>query len=576
MSVAPAGECHVWGWNYRGLDDPIIGDHISTLNDDFCEAISENFITVNRETPDGGTVLLLDGTDMGIFVAGNVIFDVQHETTAPNLSYWYIITDDNDNILAFHNSADGPTLDLSIAPPGECHVWGWNYRGLDDPIIGDHISTLDDDFCEAISENFITIIRNEPMGVAAASISTTDATAICVDGEGDPIDVTVIGGQGDNSAYVITDETGNILALPPMGPFDLDGAGEGVCLIWHVYYNNIEGLEVGMSANDLSGEFALSNSITVTRQIADGGVVALENGLDTATYCVGAVVFDVMHETTATALGYWYIITDDNDNILVTHNTTEGSTLDLSGAPAGECHIWGWSSNGATSPVAGEHIESLNIACGSLSENYISIIRAEGIVGGIISTESSLIACPNDGEDDIVNITTTGGGDVYAYILTNEFDEVIGTPTLAPTFNFEGMEPGIARIYGLGYAGMVQIGNTIDEIDGTCMALSTNFLEVVIQETAECALTSTEDLVDLDVKIYPNPASNFITVEYEDLAENAAVEMFDAQGKRVMRRQLDKGGFASTLDVQNLLGGLYMVRVTSDNNTITKRIFITK
>ncbi len=576
LSAAPAGECHVWGWNYRGLDDPIIGDNISTLTDDFCEAISDNFITVNREIPDGGMVLLSDGTDAGTFEAGDVVFDVQHETSAPNLSYWYIITDDNDNILAFQNSADGSTLDLSIAPVGECHVWGWNYRGLDDPIIGDHISTLADDFCEAISDNFITITRIEPTGAIAATISTTDNTSICVDGNGDPIAITVDGGQGENSAYVITDIDSNILALPPMGPFDLDGAGEGVCLIWHLYYDSVEGLEVGLNTNDFTGEFALSNAISVTRQSADGGVVALTNGLDTATYCVGEVVFDVMHETEATALGYWYIITDNNDNILAFHNTEDGPTLDLSIAPAGECHIWGWSSDGNTTPTMGEAISSLDIDCGSISSNFISIFRVEGIVGGIVSTESSVVACPNDGEDDFVNITTTGGGDVYVYIVTDEDDQIIGTPTLAPTINFEDMEPGIARIYGLGYAGIVEIGNSIIDINGTCSALSLNFIEVVVQETAECAVTSTKELNENNVKIYPNPAVNLITVEYNELSQNAIVKVFDLQGKLVLTQDLTEGNGVSNLEIENLFGGMYLIKVVSNEDSITKRILISK
>ncbi|MGH1388138.1 hypothetical protein, partial [Kordia sp.] len=103
--------------------------------------ISDNWVTVYREVPDGGMVTLADGTTTSYTgEAGNIVFDVAHTTTAPNLSYWYIITDDNDNILAWQNSANGNTLDLSAAPAGECHVWGWNYRGLPNPIVGDHIS----------------------------------------------------------------------------------------------------------------------------------------------------------------------------------------------------------------------------------------------------------------------------------------------------------------------------------------------------------------------------------------------------------------------------------------------------
>ena len=78
----------------------------------------------------------------------------------------------------------------------------------------------------------------------------------------------------------------------------------------------------------------------------------------------------------------------------------------------------------------------------------------------------------------------------------------MGTATLAPTFNFEGSEPGIRRIYGVGYAGTLEVGNTIQEVGGnggSCAVISENFIEVVIQETADCFSTSTNDETVEDV-----------------------------------------------------------------------------
>ncbi len=135
------------------------GQHISTLADEDCEDISDTFIPVYRETPDGGTLTLMDGSTSYANCAGNIVFDVVHSTSAPNLSYWYIITDNNDNILATHNSDDGSTLDLSGAPAGECRIWGWNYSGTTSPVAGQHISTLADEDCEDITNDFITINR---------------------------------------------------------------------------------------------------------------------------------------------------------------------------------------------------------------------------------------------------------------------------------------------------------------------------------------------------------------------------------------------------------------------------------
>ena len=209
LSNTPAGTCRVWGWNYRGLEDPIIGEPISQLTDDACEAISDNFITVYREIPDGGTVQLVGGGDSFAQCAGNIVFDVEHTTTAPNLSYWYIITDSNDIVLGWVNSANSNTIDISNAPAGTCRIWGWNYRGLDDPIVGEPLSQLTDDDCEDISDNFITVYR----------------------------------------------------------------------------------------------------------EIPDGGMVQLVGGGTEYTGIVGDIVFDVEHTTTAPFLSYWYIITDNNDTI---------------------------------------------------------------------------------------------------------------------------------------------------------------------------------------------------------------------------------------------------------------------
>ena len=73
------------------------------------------------------------------------------------------------------------------------------------------------------------------------------STSICVDGNPDPLEVVTSGGtEGTERGWIITDDAGNILALPPAPPFDLDGAGPGVCQIWYVRYDagNFGGNEV--------------------------------------------------------------------------------------------------------------------------------------------------------------------------------------------------------------------------------------------------------------------------------------------------------------------------------------------
>ena len=154
---AGPGTCLIWHLAYQdGLGglamDLNTADLVGTY--DF-----SNPITVVRQAPDGGRVTTASGDTTFTAEAGNVLVPVMHTTTATELSFWYIITDDNNSILGFANSAATDTLDLSSAPAGTCRIWGWSYRGRPDPVVGDDISTLDDDACEALSANFVEVER---------------------------------------------------------------------------------------------------------------------------------------------------------------------------------------------------------------------------------------------------------------------------------------------------------------------------------------------------------------------------------------------------------------------------------
>ncbi len=94
-----------------------------------------------------------------------------------------------------------------------------------------------------------------------------------IDGKVDNVSgITVEGNiQGTNTSFIIADETGVILELPPdltnLQRIDFDTASIGKCYILHIAYeNDVSGLEVGKSGNDLTGNFDLSNNIEISRE----------------------------------------------------------------------------------------------------------------------------------------------------------------------------------------------------------------------------------------------------------------------------------------------------------------------
>jgi len=125
---------------------------------------------------------------------------------------------------------------------------------------------------------------------SASTISTADPTRICIDGVGDPIDVTFdVAGMG-GGAWVITDAAGIILALPMAPPFDLDGAGAGQCLIWYVNvddpaFNPMVGDDAAAAVAASSCAF-LSNPITVDRIEVTAPAISTT---DPTTICIDGV-----------------------------------------------------------------------------------------------------------------------------------------------------------------------------------------------------------------------------------------------------------------------------------------------
>jgi len=228
-------------------------------------------------------------------------------------------------------------------------------------------------------------------------------TVICVDGIANPLEVIPAGNAvGTNFNYVITDLAGNILDLPAgNGPFDLDGAGVGTCQIWYLAsHADLMGAAVGNNVSDLTGSFSLSNPITVYRQAADGGVLALLSGATDTTVVLGTGTFDVLHTTAADRLNYYYVITNDQDSILGFVNAATSSTIDVNGAAPGTCRIYGWSSTGLADPTVGAPLSSLtDDACESVSSGFISVIRQEPSSTQDFDANTQIDVFPNPAKD---------------------------------------------------------------------------------------------------------------------------------------------------------------------------------
>jgi len=271
-------------------------DMTATIDDGSCVLVDGGSIATTD-----ATTICVDGTPdpINVSLAGNMGTNGQ-----------WVITDATGTILALPPS---PPFDLDGAGPGVCLIWYVSYETLTGAIVGNN-ATTDLGGCFALS-NPITVTRNEPIG---GTITTNDPTTICAgDGVPNPINVDLMGNVGTNSAWVITDAAGTILAVPPSPPFDLEGAGAGVCLIWHVSFEDITGVVVGNNANtDLDGCYSLSNPITVTRFTGDDCTFAIVS-IDDPCNCYNLNNVIINGQT------YFY------ETVVITSSPNEIWTIDL-------------------------------------------------------------------------------------------------------------------------------------------------------------------------------------------------------------------------------------------------------
>lgn len=80
-----------------------------------------------------------------------------------------------------------------------------------------------------------------------------------------------------------------------------------------------------------------------------------------------------------------------------------------------------------------------------------------------------------------------------------------------------------------------------------------------------------EDLAK-QVKVYPNPTNNVVNVELSFENSGVNVSLVDVSGRTVY--SVDTNAAVETIDVSNLNNGVYFVKVTNNENSITKKVVV--
>ncbi|MEM8583577.1 MAG: T9SS type A sorting domain-containing protein [Bacteroidota bacterium] len=437
-------------------------------------------------------------------------FDVDLQNNVSTNSA-YLITDLEGNILAYPAM---PPFDLENTGVGICLVW---HISFEDDVTGleEGANAEDIEGCFSLS-NFIQVTRYvAEAGMINLAGGHADTT-ICVDNMEDPLAVIrTEDTAGEFFTFVITDAEGNILDIPEgEGPFDLNGAGPGTCLIWYLAYNpDIQGLEVGQNALDLSGCFDLSNSITVERNQPEGGEIQFESGSTDTTICAGDGVpdpLDVVQVSETSGSNFTFVITDGEGNIL--DIPSGNGPFDLDGAGGGTCLIWYLAfEDGLQGAEVGQNAGDLE-GCFDLS-NPLTVERNFTDGGTIAFADSTgaeigdtITICAGDSIPDPLDVIQTGDpqGSNFTFVITDGDANILDIPEGNGPFNLDGAGGGTCLIWYLAFEDGLQgaeVGQNAANLEG-CFDLS-NPLTVVRLTGDECNECPFGEVPEISVDVEP-------------------------------------------------------------------------
>jgi hypothetical protein len=154
-----------------------------------------------------------------------------------------------------------------------------------------------------------------------------------------------------------------------------------------------------------------------------------------------------------------------------------------------------------------------------------------------------------------------------------------------------------ANVNSLGSGGPYTLSNNINSNTSTvsttgnlyagAFANNSNVvLTLTSQADAGCVLTSapiTLDCSTVDIKehsalslteLFPNPATQFVTISNEVITGNVNLQVFDVAGKRILQQNWTVSGSNHKIDITQLPKGVYSFLISNNENQIIRKLVV--
>lgn len=575
--------CRVYGVAFTGDYLGEVGDTLTNIAiSDDCFDVTSNFLTISKTYVDGGNLETSNG-ETSLIICPNDgvpnVIEFTNDSSADEADYQYIITNNQGVILSI------PTdnfFNFDPAGIGICKVYGVSYTGTLTAEVDSLITTVVSDDCYHVSDNFIEVIRDQPSGDIIIS-DLGDEIDFCVN-DGQPDVVNFITGSFSfaHYAYLITDENNNVISVEFESFHDFDFSLPGVCRVWGISYtgNLIAGEGDNIDVDLLSDDcFDVSgNFITINKILVDGATIFTPGNADTVYTCPGDGNADFigLFNTSTIMADYKYVITTDS-NIVIDVETF--NLYNFENLPEGICRIYGLSHTGVIDIDAGDDLfdTALSDGCFDVSDNFITVVKVIPTAGTITTqagtTEETITI---DGMPDTLHFMNSGSALAKQRYVITDANEVILGITDHDFVDFENAGVGICKVYNLVYSGslLAEAGDLFLEMAPAsgCWGVSDNFVTVNRIELgnnfSNTGGIQNASLSKSNLTITPNPATNFINIDYYSTIENKGqIQIIDRSGKVLFKKKnsFEKGHNTVQIPLNNLEEGLYILTIQNSN-----------
>ncbi len=305
--------------------------------------------------------------------------------------------------------------------------------------------------------------------------------------------------------------------------------------------------------------------------LSEGGTLTVEGS---NRVCVGTgaeVTFDNAVLTGAAGDNSIWVLTLGNTNVIATSET--GPDFDLDGLTPGSNyrirHISYRDDVNINLILAAPNVEGCWERSNSIGINLVAAPEAPSI-----STNSLTTVCSGEGTPKFIIAAATGGSGAEgsAWVLTDDADNVVSFRFANSNFNLDTRPAGDYKLYNVNWAdGFTPSSSTSNLNDlGACTGTS-NAIEITVLDCSPGAAITSD----------PNPTAGPSWVTFSvDEPQQVQVEVFDMAGRHIKTvfNQNAAGGqdYRMQFDGTSLPNGVYMYRMTTENEVITDKFMIAR